>query len=642
MKSPRLPAKVQAGPVVLAVLAALAALTGCELFTGRTGGGTETESAVVLHNVDGSPAAGARVRLRPADYLADSLLVTEEVETRMEATTDARGAFRFRDLPAGAWRLEADGGNGRGLVADFRIDDGDAGIRLADDTLRPHGSISGTFAERDPEHVRYVQIQGMERLVIADPATGSFLVNGLPPGRYHLRFLALQPFRGQAARREVAVASGEVASLDPVALQGETRLAFRVDSGALVVDGVGERNPVLFDNEYWSAEPDNEFAWALASAGRLDLRGNIVTDAFRAAPSVDGQLGVAKAELRLARLAGMSGIPDPVAGSRRRLRPSASGRPRDIEPEASPGRDLILAEARKATPERPLVVVAGGPLTTVASALLTDSTIADRLVVAAVYSFSYNAVDSLATYVVAKRGRLIHWGRGYAWDGRLDTADLARIPRSRRGEQVRGHIVAFGKGGKLALNDVAPLAYLVHQKVWTAADMARLALPLTVRPASALSFNFLDIPAAANDWNAIREVFFGALSDTAAYRPAVLPGTLEAEGYSDHAVASLLQSTQGSESQREDAMGGFVSGAWVDFSCHADTARVYRATLRYRSVTGGSLLIGESGGVPVRVDLPASHAWAEARTNLSIGAGRRILRVSHRAGAFDLDRIEFE
>ncbi|HLP40551.1 MAG TPA: carboxypeptidase-like regulatory domain-containing protein, partial [Fibrobacteria bacterium] len=262
MKSPRLLAKVLVSPTILAALAVLA---GCELFTGRTGGGTETESAVVLHNVDGSPAAGARVRLRPADYLADSLLVTEEVETRMDATTDARGAFRFPDLPAGAWRLEADGGNGRGLVADFRIEEGDDGIRLADDTLRPHGSISGTFAERDPEHARYVQIQGMERLVIADPATGSFLVNGLPPGHYHLRFLALQPFRGQAARREVAVASGEVASLDPVALQGETRLAFRVDSGALVVDGVGERNPVLFDNEYWSAEPDNEFAWALAS-----------------------------------------------------------------------------------------------------------------------------------------------------------------------------------------------------------------------------------------------------------------------------------------------------------------------------------------------------------------------------------------
>ncbi|HLP43395.1 MAG TPA: hypothetical protein VK465_17970, partial [Fibrobacteria bacterium] len=179
-------------------------------------------------------------------------------------------------------------------------------------------------------------------------------------------------------------------------------------------------------------------------------------------------------------------------------------------------------------------------------------------------------------------------------------------------------------------------------KVWTAAEMVRLALPLTVQPASALSFDFLDIPAAANNWNALREVFFSALSDTAAYRPTVLPGILEAEGYSDRAVASPLQSTQGSESPREDAMGGFVSGAWVDFSCRADTARTYRVDLRYRSVTGGSLLIGESGGVSVRVDLPASRTWAEVRTNLSIGAGRRILRVSHRAGAFDLDRIEFE
>lgn len=62
---------------------------------------------------------------------------------------------------------------------------------------------------------------------------------------------------------------------------------------------------------------------------------------------------------------------------------------------ATPGSDLIIAEARLASPEKPLVIVSGGPLTTVASALLLAPEIADRIVVfnILVSHFGYNGMD---------------------------------------------------------------------------------------------------------------------------------------------------------------------------------------------------------------------------------------------------------
>jgi inosine-uridine nucleoside N-ribohydrolase len=56
----------------------------------------------------------------------------------------------------------------------------------------------------------------------------------------------------------------------------------------------------------------------------------------------------------------------------------ASGRIEDTEPPPSDGRRLIVAEANMATPEKPLLIIAGGPQTTVANALLTNPEIASH------------------------------------------------------------------------------------------------------------------------------------------------------------------------------------------------------------------------------------------------------------------------
>lgn len=627
--------------VLAAALAMGLGLQGCL----DGGGGTETESAGILRNSDGSPAVAVRVQVRPSDYLADSERTGENADRRFSTSTDNGGRFRFVDLPPGPYRLEAEDG-GRGTVADFTLLDKDHKIALPVDTLRPHGSIYGTFApDSNPTQGRFVQVYGLERLIRADSVTGGFQINNLPPGTYSLRFLGLEPFRKQAVRETVQVVSGEVRHLEPVHLAEEAKLTFHVPpgSGSLVIDGMGPGSPLILDNEFWDNGVENEYVWAKAGRGLLDLRGNLVTDALGPAATLDAQLAKARGELRLARLAGMGGVPDPLPGSRRRLRQDDPGRLEDIAPERSQGSDLIVAEARKATPDSPLVVVAGGPLTTIANAYLTDPSIATRMVVAAIYPFSVNSRDTLAAYLVAKRCRLVVWGGGYIWRKVPDAANMARLPGNLLGERVRDMLYPGGRPGRVSLGDLAPVAFLFRPGTWTGASRARISPALTVQPASALSFDFLDIPEAANAWDAFQEEFFASLADASAYAPAPVPGRLEAEGYSARSGARPIVSDPGSvadTSMAHDAMRG-TAGAWMEVRAAADTARSYAVSVRCRSSAGGRLAIGAPGG-PFLAELavPAGAAWTLVDANVMLVAGTQNIRIAWSAGAIDVDWVE--
>jgi hypothetical protein len=636
----RLSALPAAIPAIPAILVALL-FAGCELLSGRTGGGTETESAGIFRNADGSPAVSARVLVRPSEYVADSLLSSEESSPHLQTWTDARGRFRFRGLPLGSYRLEAEGGNGRGLVVDFSLEREGQRLELPAGTLLPHGSISGSFApDSSPNLGRYVQIYGMERLVKADPKTGAFMVNGLPPGRYDLRCLGLEPFRKQTDIRGVEVVSHEVTHLDPVVLEPVAKLAFTVEDGALAVAGLGPRTPVILDNEYWDNGFENEYAWAKASAGTLDLRGNIVTDGEPGPPSsVDEHLDKARIELREARLAGISGVPDPVAGSRRSLAPAASGRIDDIVPLKSDGSELIVAAARRATPEAPLVVVAGGPLTTVANAYLTDPSIAPRMVVMSVFPFSINRYDSLANYLVAKRCRLIVWGGDYLWKTGMDTAWAGALPGgSRLHERLRSSL----RSGWNQLGDMAPIAYLSDRRAWTGAEMAKVSLPLQMFPASSLAFDFLHIPAAANAWPVYGAELLAALGDSNAYAPALLPGRLESEAYSGRFAARGTLTAPGSapDTSRGDAMAG-AAGAWLEFRVSSPADAPARAVVRYRAPAGGRLSLAFAGGpVLAEIILPPAGEWAEVEADMAVEAGQGTLKATWSEGAFDLDWME--
>ncbi len=192
--------------------------------------------------------------------------------------------------------------------------------------------------------------------------------------------------------------------------------------GALHLKGVGPESPIIYDNDWWSDVFDDNYLWAQASLGKVNLRGNIVSrDMWDWQKgyhySLEQSLKDAEKALKLARDSGLKNIPDLTPGSDRVLVRPASGRIEDTVPHPTPGSRLIAAEAKKTSPEKPLLVIVGGPQTTVANALLTNPEIAPNLVVFNLtVNGGYNGKDGWSAYIVAKRTRYVDWGGGEFWD----------------------------------------------------------------------------------------------------------------------------------------------------------------------------------------------------------------------------------
>lgn len=132
-------------------------------------------------------------------------------------------------------------------------------------------------------------------------------------------------------------------------------LAESIRDGLVTFEGVGPANPVVLDVESCSASLACTYLTAKAALGQADLRGLVVSGPGQA---------VEETRLHVAALReyGLEHLPNVTAG-----------------PD---GADLIVAEARLATPERPLLVLTAAPAAAVVDAVRRDPAIADRLIVA--------------------------------------------------------------------------------------------------------------------------------------------------------------------------------------------------------------------------------------------------------------------
>ena len=195
-----------------------------------------------------------------------------------------------------------------------------------------------------------------------------------------------------------------------------------VEDGALRIQGVGPDNPVIYDNDWWFDVFDNNYLWAQVSLGNVNLRGNVVSrDMWDWQKgyhySMDQSWQDAEKALKLARDSGLKNIPKLTRGAGQVLLAPESGRIDDTIPLPTAGSRLIVEEAKKASPEKPLLVIVGGPQTTVANALLTNPEIATNLVVFNLtVTGGYNGKDGWSAYIVAKRTRSVDWGGGEFWD----------------------------------------------------------------------------------------------------------------------------------------------------------------------------------------------------------------------------------
>lgn len=196
---------------------------------------------------------------------------------------------------------------------------------------------------------------------------------------------------------------------------------YRVEGGRLIVAGVSPDCPMIYDNDWWQDVPDAAYLWAKASQGKCDLRGNIITRCTFGwengyAHKLQEQIDDCRKLLTVAREGGLQNIPEPVLGAKEALRRPANGKVEDTRFEKSPGSELIVAEARKATRDKPLLVFVGGSCTTMAAAYLSDPSIVDRAIVFQIDGGAYNGSDDWAWEVVMKRCRFANWARGYFWD----------------------------------------------------------------------------------------------------------------------------------------------------------------------------------------------------------------------------------
>jgi len=211
---------------------------------------------------------------------------------------------------------------------------------------------------------------------------------------------------------------------------------------------------VIYDNDgtVESGYPD-VYVYALASAGLIQLEGIITTCSYKewgrtppCAPLPEASHVRERQELiDKARRSGLRNLPNCSAGPSvsLELRRPPSGRIEDTTPIDTPGSRLIVNEARKSTPQKPLVILMGGQATAVADAYLLDNSIAAKMILVwlgfnkvgsgRMDSRDYNSlVDPWATYIATQKLRVVVFP--YSNDGNMFNDGWPEIPRSRFSE----------------------------------------------------------------------------------------------------------------------------------------------------------------------------------------------------------------
>lgn len=648
-------------PAVLAAallfFLAAAMLPGCAREEPETvaGGWSNTETGTGLTGQalgeDGKAAQGARILLRPADYLANDTLDKDALGgspsggSIRDALTDSNGTFTFEAIRSGDYALEAQVEKGSGSLTRLSVAGSGEAMSASLNPTRPTGSLTGRARFSDGSFGSIlVRIYGLERAVVTDPE-GRFAFGSLPAGEYVLRFSSPDPFAIPVDRGGIRVEPGSASDAGEVILERTQRQSFGQEGGFLELPGVDSTNPVILENGTFINPLDGAYLWAKASMGHLDLRGTIVSfGADTGAANLAANLLNCSRLIRLARYSGMRDIPDPISGSEFKLGAAPSGNRTLPRPIANAGTDLLIREARRASREKPLLVFCGANMTTVASALLLEPGLADHMVVFGAHNATSNAGDSLALAVVAKQARLVEWGREYNWS---NAASLYRAPSAYIangfGQLVARH-ASFDTTEPLWAHafygDFGPATFLFRRQVWKGAQAVEYAgSPLAARPASGRAFDFVDIPAESNDWASIQSEFLATLNHPAAYHAWPLEAGLEAESY---AKAAEVKYDTNHQDASEETAHWTKAGAWAEFQVTTESGGTYAVEIRHRNLSDASAAIC-APETSLGINLPATGAstWGTVRGTLRLGPGARTLRVECVKGSFHIDHIGF-
>lgn len=173
----------------------------------QPGPGFGAVAGVVTDSLTGVPLPRAIVRARIASRRPGD---PEEVETR----ADEEGYYRLCTVPAGRdVRVQAQFGQSRGSSMVVNVARGDARLQNLRLHLSAQGSLVGTvhdYQSGEPLSGAVISVMGTRAEQITD-STGSFVLNGLPPGRH----LVTTEYLGYGQRTDsVTVFSQETVDID--------------------------------------------------------------------------------------------------------------------------------------------------------------------------------------------------------------------------------------------------------------------------------------------------------------------------------------------------------------------------------------------------------------------------------------------
>lgn len=298
--------------------------------------------------------------------------------------------------------------------------------------------------------------------------------------------------------------------------------------------------PVVYDNDWLKDTNDDEYLLARAHLGRANLKGYILSkdqwDHGRQFKVADG-LADFESNLAIARRSGFRDVPRVTLGADRLLVRPGSGRVEDTAPVRSAGTDLIVREARAVRPDRPLVVIVGGPLCTVASAYLTDPTLADRMVVMMTDIDGYNGSDPWANFIVATRCKLVNFGASPLWWPQrpeppvMPPARFDALPASELTREMKRVATGFWERSTRkekpdrddGFADGAGTFLLYRPATWKSVGKVRVTGAWSHHSATDGGYHYLD--ATGIDPGAMTEEFFGTLAEAlrGAGRPVESP-----------------------------------------------------------------------------------------------------------------------
>ncbi len=190
--------------------------------------------------------------------------------------------------------------------------------------------------------------------------------------------------------------------------------AFYSDGTGTYIEGVDSENPVIYDNEYIEDVIDCQYIMSKASLGEVDLVG-IVGTCYIDGGWIDSLWDFFPLLWNQANNSGlcMDRIPYPVQGQRSKMNRPGDGVIEHTSFNVSDGSTLIVNEANKCTPEKPLLIYIGAQAGSAAVAYLQDNSIADKVMVFHTDGVGYNGKDSWAREICIERFRYVHIGKSF-------------------------------------------------------------------------------------------------------------------------------------------------------------------------------------------------------------------------------------